>query len=169
MAKVHDSRSEHRSLRNKRNRIAFFPLRFLAVLVSVPAILLGTHSETFAQNAAVHIVLEKAGIMLRAHGSGTLFYKNRRWRLDIGGINFDAIGAPRAVFHGKVANLHDVKDIIGTYHPADSVTPIVSHDNVRQLKNADGVTLDLQGLKPGLSMNFDGMTITGRGWTSRRY
>jgi hypothetical protein len=138
--------------------------KFLAVLTTAAILLSAVTSH--AQSARLHIVLVKAGIIKPAHGNGSLFYKSRRFRLDVAGIDFDALGAARADLEGDVLNLRTVGNIIGTYQAADKGLAVVSAGNVVRLRNASGVTLELRGVKfqRDLSINLAGITVASRGW-----
>jgi len=117
--------------------------KFSAVLTAA-VILFGAVTQAQEQTGRLHIVLVKAGTIMRAHGAGSLFYNGKRFRLEIGGINLNAMGTPRVDLVGDALNLRTRGDIIGIYHAADAGLGLASAKTAARLQNANGVTIALQ-------------------------
>jgi hypothetical protein len=108
-----------------------------------------------------HIV--KAGFIIGAGGgSGTLNFKGRQYRLNIGGINVGTIGASAVDLTGTASNLRTAADIVGSYSQTSAALAVVGGGRVATLRNANGVVIQVRGPAVGLeaSLSLSGMTIS---------
>ena len=142
------------------------PKAFGAAVVAASIFLASVSVQSHAQTGRVHITFVKGGLLFPSQGSGNLFYKSRRFRLDVGGIDFHAVAIARMDLAGTATNFRTIGDLIGTYHSADDASTVVSGDKVARLQNSNNVIFDLHGvaLHRKFAIDLAGMTITSRGW-----
>ena len=131
--------------------------RTIALAFGVFLLGLAPMSSAQAQDATIQFEVYKAGFIVGASGGGgTLFYKGKGYRFDVGGISLGAtIGASRAELIGQVYNLSNPQDIAGTYTAVGGSAVLAGGVSVVELKNANGVRLSLQGRSIGLELSVD--------------
>jgi hypothetical protein len=139
----------------------------LAVLAAV-TILAAVSTQSPAQTGSIHITLVKAGIA--RGGTGNLFFRRGRYRLGIGGIDIGALPVARAELTGRVTNLHRVREVIGTYRPANGASGVAGSAKTARLQHAHDATLELHGSNaaPEFLIDLSGTTIESRGWQAQR-
>ena len=95
-------------------------------------------------------------------GSGTLTFKGKHYRLDIGGVSAGTIGVASMDLVGTATNLTTAADIAGSYSAASAGLAVAGGTKVATLQNAKGVVLQLQGRQVGFeaSLAVSGMTIS---------
>lgn len=122
-------------------------------------------STTAAQAMTCRISMEitKGGFVIgAAGGTGTLRCGDRRYPLDIGGINAGLIiGMSKMSLRGEARNLRDVRDIEGTYAKMGASAAAGAGGTNILASNERGVELALQGSQVGLEASLDlgGLTI----------
>jgi hypothetical protein len=139
-------------------RIAFAFLTSVFLLAAAP-------SESQAQTGLVQLNVFRAGFIVGVGGGeGTLTYQGGTYPFSVGGVGVGMIGAAGANLTGQAFNLQSPSDIAGTYSAVGAGAAFVGGVKVVQLRNANGVLLQLQGGEVGfeLSLNLSGMTITMR-------
>jgi len=117
-----------------------------------------------AQDAWISIRVTKAGFVVGVTtGSGVLRYRDRNYRLDIGGLRVGlTIGASAAELSGAVYYLSHPTDIEGTYSALQASAALGSGGNAIVLQNEKGVRLELEGTQAGIEASLDvgGMVIS---------
>lgn len=110
-----------------------------------------------AQDATIELEVFKAGFIIGGGGgSGTLFYKGKGYRLDVGGISLGAtIGVSKAELIGEVHNLKKPEDIAGTYTAVGGSAVLGGGVRAADLENSKGVRLHVQGRSIGLELSLD--------------
>lgn len=135
---------------------------FIIALFAFLSFTAPSHSQT--PSADIRIDYVSGGFILGgAGGSGTLFYKGKRYPLTIGGISIGVtIGLARAQFRGRVYNLRNLDDIQGTYNASDTGYAVIVGRKTSTLRNSRGVVLVLYGRQVGLEATVDvsGMQIS---------
>ena len=115
-----------------------------------------------AATGRVHITLLRAK---PTEGVGSLFFRARRYRLHVSGINATAPTAGKIEFEGSASNMHNAGDIVAIYRASAAGTAILSASRTARLENARGVVLELKGTNLGASdLDLAGMAIGPRGW-----
>jgi hypothetical protein len=155
---------KYRSLEIKGREVAMFsPIKLCAAIVTVAIMLAGALSQSYAETGAVRFHIVKAGFIIGAGGgSGTLNFKGRQYRLNIGGINVGTIGASAVDLTGTASNLRTAADIVGSYSQTSAALAVVGGGRVATLRNANGVVIQVRGPAVGLeaSLSLSGMTIS---------
>ena len=96
-------------------------------------------------------------------GGGTLHFKGKSYRFQIGGLGVGGIGASSIEATGEVYDLNDVADFAGAYGQARSGA--VVGDTIMEghlwLENPDGVVMSLAAKREGvmLSLGADAIVI----------
>lgn len=96
-------------------------------------------------------------------GGGTLSYRGRTHRIDVGGIGFGGIGASRLTATGTVYGLTRLEDFPGTYVQLRQGWAIGDQGHgALWLRNTHGVTLKLATRRKGLqfTLGADGVLIS---------
>jgi hypothetical protein len=146
-------------------------LSFVRVIKLVAAVLLigttlaATSTESRAQTGSVRLHIVKAGFIVGVGGgSGVLTYHGRHYRLSIGGIGIGSLGVAAVDLVGTASNLHNPRDIAGSYGAAGAGGAFVGGAQVARLQNEKGVVLELRGVQVGfqVSIGLAGMTIALR-------
>jgi hypothetical protein len=95
-------------------------------------------------------------------GGGTLHYKDKSYRFQIGGLGVGGIGASSIDAEGEVYNLKNAADLAGAYGEARAgmVVGDVSKGDL-WLENAQGVVMRLKAKREGamLSLGADAIVI----------
>lgn len=139
--------------------------RLCAAIVVAAIMLTGTLSQSYAETGSVRFHIVKAGFIVGVGGgSGTLNFKGKNYRLNIGGINVGTIGASAVDLVGTASNLRTAADIVGTYTQGSAALAVVGGARVATLQNANGVIIKVRGPAIGLeaSLSLSGMTISMR-------
>jgi hypothetical protein len=125
--------------------------------------LIGAPALSYAENGSVRMKISKVGFIVGVGGgSGTLTFKGKQYRLDIGGVSAGTIGVASMDLVGTATNLTTAADIAGSYSAASAGLAVAGGKKVATLQNAKGVVLQLQGRQVGFeaSMAVSGMTIS---------
>jgi hypothetical protein len=143
----------------------FEPVKLVAAVAAIVAVMLAAAAPSQAQTGAVRLNILKVGFIVGAGGgSGTLSYHGRTYRLSVGGVSLGSLGVAGADLGGTASNLHRPSDIAGTYGAAGAGFTFVGGGQVATLQNEKGVVLTLQGRQVGFqaSLGLAGMTISLR-------
>src|SRR5215467_15184836 len=127
------------------------PAKCCAAIMVAAIMLIGTLSQSHAENGTVRFRIVKAGFIVGVGGgSGTLNFRGRNYRLGIGGINVGTIGASAVELVGTAHNLRTAAEIVGTYTQGSAALAIVGGGRVATLQNANGVVIKVRGPAVGL-------------------
>lgn len=101
----------------------------------------------------VTLTMGQGGLLLSASaGSGTLVFKNKSHRFDLGGIGLGQLGGSKATCLGEVYNLNQLEDFNGAY--VQLKTGVTGKDGKGEiwLKNTKGVEIRLRSKTKGLEL-----------------
>ena len=138
------------------------------IKLSLAGIVLGAMAATTTAAKAemtcrISMEITKGGFVIgAAGGTGTLRCGDRRYPLDIGGINAGLIiGMSKMSLNGKARNLRDVRDIEGTYARLGASAAAGEGGTNILATNDRGVELVMRGSQVGLEASLDlgGLTI----------
>ena len=135
--------------------------------IAVAAVLLTcapslSYAQT-AQTGSIRMKISKVGFIVGiGGGSGTLTFKGKQYRLEIGGVSAGTIGVATVDLVGTATNLRTAADIAGSYSAASAGLAVAGGAKVATLQNANGVVLKLQGRQVGFeaSLALSGLTIS---------
>jgi len=137
-----------------------------AALIAGALMLIDPSKPLYADDGRLHIMLVNSPSS--TSGSGSLYYDGQRYRIDVGGIAGKALRPAKVALIGAASNLRDVSDIIGLYGAADTGSTIIEGVKSAQLKNANGVIIEVHGVNlKGRTLDLGGLTITARGWGAK--
>ena len=139
--------------------------KFGSALLLAAVVLMGTPSLSYAENGSVRMKISKVGFIVGVGGgTGTLTFKGKQYRLNIGGVSAGTIGIASMDLVGTATNLTTAADIAGSYSAAGAGLAIAGGAKVATLQNAKGVVLQLQGRQVGFeaSLAVSGLTISLR-------
>ncbi|MGE0753110.1 MAG: hypothetical protein AB7K64_21275 [Variibacter sp.] len=131
---------------------------FRAALIALMALAgLALSSTARADNATIRFSVIKAGWFVGGSGgSGTLYFRGRRYRIGLGGISAGFVfGASETRFSGTVSNIYDPRDIEGVYGAVGAGAAAIRGAQAIVLQNEKGVLLRLSGRQVGLQINAD--------------
>jgi hypothetical protein len=132
----------------------------LLTLLASAGLTTGSQAET----GSVRVVFTKAGFIVGVGGGrGILTFRGRNYPFRVSGISVGAtIGASTNQLAGRALNVYAPGDIAGIYSAIGAGGALVGGGGGVQLQNANGVILQLHGVKVGveLSANVSGVTIT---------
>lgn len=135
-------------------------------LVALFALVGASFATPADAQGTIRITVAKGGWVIGGSlGSGTLRLGGRSYPLGVGGISAGLVfGGSVTEFTGTVSNISRPSDINGVYGAAGAGAAVVAGVRVITLRNANGVTLRLQGAQVGLMANLDltGMSISLR-------
>ena len=134
-----------------------------SAFVVAAVVLIGAPALSYAENGSVRMKISKVGFIVGVGGgSGTLTFKGKHYRLDIGGVSAGTIGVASMDLVGTATNLTTAADIAGSYSAASAGLAVAGGTKVATLQNAKGVVLQLQGRQVGFeaSLAVSGMTIS---------
>lgn len=137
-------------------------VRLVGIVFVALAALAAIATRSHAQTGSVRLHVVKAGFIVGVGGgNGVLFYQGHRYRLRIGGIGIGSLGLAAVNLVGTASNLHNPRDIAGTYGAAGAGATFVGGAQVATLQNDKGVILTLRGGQVGfqVSLGLAGMTI----------
>ena len=94
-------------------------------------------------------------------GGGTLSFHGRRVPIQVSGVGVGAIGASHWSAAGQVFNLHNVRDIEGTYSAVNASATAGAGKGLLDMTNQHGVEIKAQSTSAGLSLSLapTGMVI----------
>ena len=134
-----------------------------SAFVVAAVMLIGAPALSYAENGSVRMKISKVGFIVGVGGgSGTLTFKGKQYRLNIGGVSAGTIGVASMDLVGTATNLTTAADIAGSYSAASAGLAVAGGTKVATLQNAKGVVLQLQGRQVGFeaSLAVSGMTIS---------
>jgi hypothetical protein len=121
-------------------------------------------STARAETGSVRVVFTKAGFVVGVGGGrGVLTFRGHHYPFRVSGMSFGAtIGASRNEMVGRALNMHAPGDLAGNYSSIGAGVAVAGGPGGAQLQNANGVILQLSGVKVGaeLSAAVGGVTIT---------
>jgi hypothetical protein len=120
-------------------------------------------SQSNAETGRVHVKVTKVGFIVGVGGgSGTLSFKGKTYRFNVGGVGVGTIGVAGAELVGTATNLHTASDIAGTYAAVSGGIAVAGGGKTATLQNEKGVVLQLHGKQIGfeVSLSLSGMTVT---------
>jgi hypothetical protein len=124
----------------------------------------GFASPSRADTGSVRVVFTKAGFIVGVGGGrGVLTFRGHHYRFRVSGMSFGAtIGASRNEMVGRAYNLNSPGDLAGNYSTIGAGVAVAGGPGGGQLQNANGVVLQLHGVKVGaeFSAAVGGVTIT---------
>jgi hypothetical protein len=140
----------------------------LRTLVCAAALgLLATASvstPSLAETGAVRVVFTKGGFIIGVGGGhGVLTFRGHHYRFTASGMSFGAtIGASTTQMVGRALHLRSAGDLAGTYSVIGAGAALAAGAGGVALQNANGVILELHGVKVGLELSaaVGGVTIT---------
>ncbi|PPD45504.1 MAG: hypothetical protein CTY15_03710 [Methylocystis sp.] len=98
-----------------------------------------------------------------AVGGGTLTFKGRSYKFKLGGLGVGGVGASRLDASGSVYDLEKVSDFSGAYAAIRTGWALGDRGRGKVwLRNANGVTISLQGKRKGLqtALGAEGVVIS---------
>jgi hypothetical protein len=138
---------------------------FFAAIVVAAVMLTGAPSRSYAETGSVRIKVTKVGFIVGVGGgSGTLNFKGKQYRLNIGGVSAGTIGVAGMDLVGTASNLRTAADIAGVYSAASAGVAVAGGGKVATLQNSNGVVLTLSGKQVGFeaSLSVSGLEISLR-------
>jgi hypothetical protein len=141
-------------------------IKFAAIIGVAAATLAAGSTASRAESGAVRLHIVKAGLIVGVGGgSGTLVFKDRSYRLSLGGIGVGSLGVAAVDLVGTASHLRHPGDIAGgTYGAAGAGGAFVAGAQVARLQNEKGVVLEVHGVQVGfqISLGLAGLTIALR-------
>lgn len=138
-----------------------FSMRFGLVALVVGASAVSTSAG--ADTGRVAVIFTKGGFILGVGGGeGVLTLRNTHYPFTVSGMSVGfTIGASTTKLVGRAFNLRGPASIEGTYNAVGAGGAIAAGAGTVQLRNANGVVLQLSGPKIGaeVSAAFGGVTI----------
>ena len=150
-------------VRRRRCFISLVSTKLSSAFVVAAVMLIGAPALSYAENGSVRMKISKVGFIVGVGGgSGTLTFKGKQYRLNIGGVSAGTIGVASMDLVGTATNLTTAADIAGSYSAASAGLAVAGGTKVATLQNAKGVVLQLQGRQVGFeaSLAVSGMTIS---------
>jgi hypothetical protein len=128
--------------------------------------LVSLSSVSQAETGAVRVVFTKAGFIVGVGGGrGVLTFRGHHYPFTVSGMSFGAtIGASTNEMVGRAFHMHAPGDLAGTYSSIGAGAAVAGGAAGAQLQNANGVILQLHGVKVGaeVSAAVGGVSITMR-------
>ena len=87
-------------------------------------------------------------------GGGVLYYHGRRYPIRVGGLTLGSIGGSSFDAVGRVYNLHNVRDIEGTYGAAHAEAVAVAGGGGVDMTNGNGVEIQAHSSNAGLQLTL---------------
>jgi hypothetical protein len=141
-----------------KSRIKVMLVAAVGLLVSV-----GVATPTRAETGAVSVVFTKGGLIVGVGGGqGVLTFHGKHYPFTVSGMSLGfTVGASTTKFVGRALNLHNPRDLAGSYAVAGAGGAVAAGAGGVQLQNANGVILQLSGPKVGaeVSAAVGGVTI----------
>jgi hypothetical protein len=133
-------------------------LAFLAVA--------GLTTPTLAETGRVAVVFTKGGFIVGVGGGeGVLVFRGKKYPFTVSGMSVGfTIGASTSKFVGRALNLKSPGDLAGSYATGGAGGALAAGAGSVQLRNANGVLLQLSGPRIGVeaSAAVGGVTIAMR-------
>jgi hypothetical protein len=141
-------------MRKHRIWIGFFAL----------AAAIGIAPPSYATTGTVRVTVAKAGFVVGAGGGkGVLTYRHRNYPFTVQGLSLGlTVGASINKLVGRADYINELSNFAGTYSVVGAGGALVGGVGGVQLRNANGVTITLRGLKGGVeaSANITKVVIT---------
>jgi hypothetical protein len=119
-----------------------------------------------ADTGSVRVVFTKGGFIIGVGGGhGVLTFRGHHYPFTASGMSFGAtIGASTTQMVGRALHLHSPGDLAGNYSVIGAGAALAGGVGGVALQNANGVVLELHGVKVGveLSAAVGGVTISMR-------
>lgn len=147
----------------KRNRTRIFRTLMSGAMLGLVG--LASFSTTSrAETGSVRVVFTKAGFIVGVGGGrGILTFRGHNYPFRVSGMSLGAtIGASTNKMIGRALNIRAPGDIAGSYSTIGAGGALAGGAGGVQLQNANGVVLQLHGVKAGLELSaaVGGVTIT---------
>jgi lipid-binding SYLF domain-containing protein len=130
------------------------------VLAATTGISMPSHAIT----GTVRVTVAKAGFVVGAGGgNGILTFRHRNYPFTVQGLSLGlTAGASINKLVGRADHINDLSDFAGTYSTVGAGGALVGGAGGVQLRNANGVTITLRGVKAGVevSANITKVVIT---------
>ena len=147
----------------KRNRTRTFRTLICAAALGLAAVA-SAATPSQAETGSVRVVFTKGGFIIGVGGGhGVLTFRGHHYPFTVSGMSFGAtIGASTTQLAGYALNMRAPGDLAGTYNAIGAGVAVAGGAGGVQLQNANGVVLQLHGVKVGveLSAAVGGVTIT---------
>lgn len=95
-------------------------------------------------------------------GGGTVTFDGKQYPISVNGLSALDVGASKYSASGTVRNLHNIKDIEGTYVAGELGATVAGGGSVSSMKNDRGVVIEFNTTRAGLQF-----TIAPKGATIR--
>jgi hypothetical protein len=140
-------------------RARIIQVALLALFVSA-----GLTTSSQAEIGYVRVLFTKVSFVAGVGGGrGILTFRGRDYPFRVSGLSLGAtIGASTTKLVGRALNIRGPRDIVGTYASMGGGAALAGGVGGVMLQQADGVMLQLHGVKVGVevSANMAGVTIT---------
>jgi hypothetical protein len=125
---------------------------------------IGIALPSYATTGTVRVTVAKAGFVVGAGGGkGVLTFRHRNYPFTVQGLSLGlTVGASINKLVGRADYINELSDFAGTYSVVGAGGALVGGVGGVQLRNANGVTITLRGLKGGVeaSANITKVVIT---------
>jgi hypothetical protein len=126
----------------------------------------GVPTPSRADTGSVRVVFTKGGFIIGVGGGhGILTFRGHHYPFTASGMSFGAtIGASTTQMVGRALHLHSPGDLAGSYSVIGAGAALAGGVGGVALQNANGVVLELHGVKVGLELSaaVGGVTINMR-------
>jgi hypothetical protein len=126
----------------------------------------GVSTPSRADTGSVRVVFTKGGFIIGVGGGhGLLTFRGHHYPFTASGMSFGAtIGASTTQMVGRALHLHSPGDLAGSYSVIGAGAALAGGVGGVALQNANGVVLELHGVKVGLELSaaVGGVTINMR-------
>jgi hypothetical protein len=133
------------------------------IIILCVVALAGATTPSAAETGVVQAVVSKGGFIVGVGGGhGTLIFHGHSYPLSFRGMSVGAtIGISTAKLKGLAYHMRAPSDIEGTYSAIGAGAALVAGGGGVRLRNANGVVLELSGVRIGveLSVATSGVTI----------
>jgi hypothetical protein len=93
-------------------------------------------------------------------GKGILDYQGKQYKLKVSGLSIADVGASEYTASGSVYNLHNVRDIEGTYTAAEAGATVAGGASATAMQNAKGVIIRMTATRQGLQFTLAAKGVT---------
>jgi hypothetical protein len=87
-------------------------------------------------------------------GGGTVTFDGKQYPISVNGLSALDVGASKYSASGTVRNLHNIKDIEGTYMAGELGATVAGGGSVASMKNDKGVIIDFNTTRAGLQFTI---------------
>jgi hypothetical protein len=129
----------------------------LAMMIALAGVIAAPASVAHAQrpDGKIEFTGGEVAFILGVHwGGGTLIFHGRRYSLKVGGLKLGSIGGSSYKAVGEVYNLHNVKDIEGTYGAANVSATAGAGSGAIDMTNGNGVEIRARSSHAGLQLTL---------------